>query len=59
MRIALICYNTAEIKKVFIRMKSVMLSQENPDKADEIGFVHSYMKLLSSRDLDSFGLKCP
>lgn len=59
MRIALTCGNTAEIKKVSIRMKSVLLSQENPDKANEIGFVHSYTKLLSSRDLDSFVLKCP
>lgn len=40
-------------------MKSVMLSQENLDKANEMGFVHSYTKLLSSGDLDSFVLKCP
>lgn len=37
----------------------MMVSQENPDKVNEICFIHSYMKLLSSMDLDIFALKCP
>lgn len=57
--IALTCYNTEIQKIVFIRMKSMMVSQENPDKSNEIRFRHYYMKLLYSMDLDTSALKCP